>query len=765
MAKSGAVWGIDIGQCALKALKCRLGDDGKIVAEAFDFIEYPKILSQPEANPAELIAEALKQFLSRNSVRGDQVAISVSGQSGLSRFIKLPPVESKKIPDIVKYEARQQIPFALEDVVWDYERMAGGSEEEGFALETEVGLFAMKRDQAYRAMRPFTEAGIEIDVVQLTPVALYNFVAFDQLHDLPAADQYDPENPPESLIVLSLGTDMSDLVVTNGYRVWQRTINLGGSHFTKALTKQMKLTFAKAEHLKRNAMKAEDPKAVFQAMRPVFNDLLGEVQRSLSFFQNLDRSAKLGRVVALGNAMKLRGLHKYLEQNLGLKVTEFREYAQLTGPGVTAQPAFNENMLSYAVCYGLAVQALGKGKLSTNLLPREIVKDRMIRAKKPWAVAAVAVLLLGCTLGFAGTWREWDANNTQTQEYKSAFGASDAAKDLASRSQSSFESAKTQFEEVRKHGERLASIGDRRILVAELMKAIDESLPRDPDGQRPEKIADRNELRVDSIEWEYFPDLSVWYTDIQELWQKENPTAAPAAVDPNAPADATAAVANPNAQPPMAAAPVPGPTLGPGPSPAPVPPMAGVPSVTGATAPTDATASSSPLSGPGWVIQISGHHFHNGGGREEGGKFVRDTLIASLKEGKFELPDGIFTAKELGIGYPVLVNSDQSIKKWQLVNENVAEVLLNTAEIGGVGSKLGAGLGGAGKAAPNAAAPGAPEEPGKQRVFDELRYDFVVHFCWKPTTLRERLLNRQKLEDAAKAQQPELAAQNGAAPQ
>ncbi len=148
MAKSNAVWGIDIGQCAIKALRCVPHDEpGSIVADAFDFIEYPKILSQPEADPVELVRDALKQFLSRNKVRGDRVAISVPGQSGLARFIKLPPVEAKKIPDIVRYEARQQIPFALEDVVWDYQQMAGGSEEDGFALETEVGLFAMKREQ------------------------------------------------------------------------------------------------------------------------------------------------------------------------------------------------------------------------------------------------------------------------------------------------------------------------------------------------------------------------------------------------------------------------------------------------------------------------------------------------------------------------------------------------------------------------------------------------------------------------------------------
>ena len=103
------------------------------------------------------------------------MAISVPGQSGLARFIKLPPVEAKKIPDIVHYEARQQIPFALEDVVWDYQQMAGGSEEDGFALETEVGLFAMKREQVARALRPFNDAGIEVDIVQLTPLAIYNY--------------------------------------------------------------------------------------------------------------------------------------------------------------------------------------------------------------------------------------------------------------------------------------------------------------------------------------------------------------------------------------------------------------------------------------------------------------------------------------------------------------------------------------------------------------------------------------------------------------
>ncbi|MCG8586680.1 MAG: type IV pilus assembly protein PilM, partial [Pirellulales bacterium] len=442
MATQQAVWGIDIGQCALKALRLTVDPnseegDVKFVADAFDHIEYPKILSQPEAEPVALVREALEQFLSRNSVKNDRVAISVPGQAGLARFIKLPPVESKKIPDIVKFEAKQQIPFDLNDVIWDYQRMAGGTEEEGFSLETEVGLFAMKRDQVFEALEPLTNAGIDVDFVQLAPLAIYNFIVSDQFGGLADVDEYDPEDPPESLIVMAMGTDTTDLVITNGFRVWQRSIPIGGNHFTKALTKELKLTFSKAEHLKRNATKADDPKMVFQAMRPVFSDLLTEVRRSVGYFMNLNREAKVKKVLALGNAMRLPGLQKYMVQNLGYEVIQLSAFKKLSGAGVVAAPVFKENMLSFPVAYGLAIQGADAATLSTNLVPREIVRDRIIRAKKPWAVAAAALILIACTLSFYGHYRPYSAAvagdfkqaetavnqiDAEFKKYKTAYG-------------------------------------------------------------------------------------------------------------------------------------------------------------------------------------------------------------------------------------------------------------------------------------------------------------------------------------------------------
>ncbi len=737
MAKNDAVWGIDVGQCALKAIRCRLGQDGqRLTAEAFDFIEYPKILSQPDADPVELVREAITQFLSRNSVKGDRVAISVSGQNGLARFIKLPPVEAKKIPDIVKFEARQQIPFALEDVVWDYQQMAGGSEEEGYALETEVGLFAMKRDIVFRALRPFTDAGIEVDFVQLTPIALYNYIVFDQMQNLPPPDKFDADDPPESVVVMSLGTDTTDLVVTNGYRVWQRSIPIGGNHFTKAITKELKVTFTKAEHLKRTALRTDEAKAIFQAMKPVFSDLVTEVQRSISFFGSLNKSAKIGRIVALGNTMKLRGLQKYLQQNLGIEVQEVESFKHLGGPSVVGSAGFKENVLGFGVCYGLAIQGLGAGSLSTNLLPEEILRDRMWREKRPWALAAVASLVVGCGVGFMGHWNSWSAARP-TDEYVKAFKALDDVSSESSRLQTEIDNAKKDYEKVIETGGRLANIAERRVLWLELLKVINECMPSDPRGKpKPTDLSQRNELHIDSIDCEYQPKLDEWWTDVKE---KRPKTGAPTASTGGVSADAAAA--SPDAAAPAAAGTDTAPAAGTGATPdaGATPPAAGAEVATAGTgdapageagAPGEASGGEAGPTGEGWVIQIRGFHYHNKTRGNEGAQFVRNTLLKNLEEKVIELPipgggTERISVKDLGISYPTLT----STRGPQAV----------TIEEPG-----------------STAADAQSGEVVKTTQIDQL--DFTIQFCWMETPRSKRLEAAAKRKQEAKQASDSVAA-------
>jgi len=686
MPTSNAVWGIDIGQCALKALRVSAHDQNdRIVAEAFDYIEYPKILTQPDADPDELIDEALKQFLSRNTLHGDRVAISISGQSGLARFIKLPPVEAKKIPDIVRYEAKQQIPFDLNEVIWDYQRMGGGSEEEGFALETEIGLFAMKRDAVFRALEPYQKAGIEVDFIQLTPLALYNYVLFDQLTDLPPAEEYDPDDPPESVVLISLGTDATDLVVTNGYRVWQRSVPIGGNHFTKALTNELKLTFAKAEHLKRNATSAQDPKAVFQAMRPVFNDLMTELQRSIGYFTSIDRSAKIGRVVALGNAMKLPGLRRYLSQSLGYEIEQIDEFRGLSGSQVLTAPTFKDNSLSFAVCYGLALQGLGKASLRTNLLPREIIHDRIIRQKKPWAVAAAAVLLLGCTLSFATY--SLALNSVNEEKWRLSENVADTAASEASRYVSETQAAVQKFQTIDGIGSNLVSNVEGRILWLELLKTVNDCLPHDAEDKQPENVSERNQLHVTNLECQHVEDVSQWFAGVKK-WYHD-------------PEEDKSGRSEENQVDQLGEDEDEGPT------------------------------------GPGWIVRLSGHHYHNlrTAGKNQGAQFVRNTLIKNLHNTKVVLPGSdrervaSVGTVELGMSCPVLIDP-QKVRQVDVINPNVDVAGRRSGTGGTTGEAMGTT---ARRHTTTADTDGDSEATVKLRQFD-----FVVHFCWQPVSPTQR---------------------------
>ncbi len=383
MGSVKTVWGIDIGQCALKALKLRI-IEGELRAEAFDIIEHPRILSQPEADRDQLMRNALEQFLARNNVSGSMVVISAPGQSGFTRFVKLPPVEVKQVPEIVRFEAEQQIPFEISEVIWRWQAFMDPD-----SPDIEVGIFAMKRTDVGDVLDRFEEVQIDVDAVQMAPLALYNFADFDG-----------QKAEDGATLVVDVGADKTDLVVADGPRIWTRTLQLGGNNFTAALVKAFKLSFTKAEKLKRTAATSKYARQIFQAMRPVFAELVQEIQRSIGYYTSLHRESRFKRVVGLGNGFRLPGLQKFLEQNLAIPVVRADSYNRLPASAVVNAPAFAENVLSFAVAYGLALQGLGLTKIQTNLLPAEIARKRLWARKRPW-FAAAAALVLAALAGWA----------------------------------------------------------------------------------------------------------------------------------------------------------------------------------------------------------------------------------------------------------------------------------------------------------------------------------------------------------------------------
>jgi type IV pilus assembly protein PilM len=486
MANPRFAWGIDVGNRALKAIKLVRDGSGAMRVDDVDVIEHEHILSDAGDNKETLVTTALHAFAAKHPEKGGAVAIGVSGQSSFARFIKLPPVEEKKIPEIVRFEAIQQIPFPLDDVEWAYQLFR--TEE---SPDVEVGIFAMRKELVQQHIRNFTDSGLNVQVVQMNPLAVYNAMYYDQ-------------RLKGTTMIVDVGAENTDLIISEGENVWLRSIPVGGNNFTEALVKQFKLKFPKAEELKRNAATSKYTRQILQAMRPVFDNLVSEIQRSIGFYASVHRDARISRVIALGGTFRLPGLMKFLQMQLQLDVQRFDALGASPPSDARVATLLNDNVLSVVGSYGLALQAMGEGKIISSLLPLQIRRERMWKDKTKWFAAAAALVCLGT--GIAGG--RWYLDRMQYDSAKQTRDQINTELQTAQGLANDWGDVEKAGEPERKQIYSLQALTRQRDLQAKLLVTIDKALPEPPASKPKQPRDQRPVVKIIEMAENYYEDLT-----------------------------------------------------------------------------------------------------------------------------------------------------------------------------------------------------------------------------------------------------------------
>lgn len=380
MPASNSCWGIEIGAFAIKAVKVELdGTDVRLVDYAV--IPHAKVLSTPDIKADDVVRVSLGALVSQYDLSKSQIAVSIPGHAAFARFAKLPPVEPKKVPDIVKFEAMQQIPFPLEQVEWDYQTFITPD-----SPEIEVGIFAISKEKIAERLALLEDVNLHPDYLTISPIAVYNAMAYDL--------DFGEKTP--GTIIVDVGTTSTDLVIFEPGRIWVRTFPIGGHHFTEALVNAFKLGYPKAEKLKLEAPESKHARHAFQAMRAVFTDLGQDIQRSIQYYQSLHKDAKLQRLIGVGSTFHIPGLRKYLKQQLGMEVYRVEEFKKLKIDGLGGedrQNAFRSAALNLVTVYGLALRGLGLAAINADLMPITSVRETMWSRKNKWFALAAGLAI------------------------------------------------------------------------------------------------------------------------------------------------------------------------------------------------------------------------------------------------------------------------------------------------------------------------------------------------------------------------------------
>ena len=132
------------------------------------------------------------------------------------------------------------------------------------------------------------------------------------------------------------------------------------------------------------------------------------------------------------------------------------------------------------------MQGLKKSPLRTNLLPKEIVQDRLVNSKKPWAIASAAMVLLACTITFVSQVRGW--SSVRKDKFQAAETAAKSVTTKATQYESDAKKALADFQATDKVGVNVVESVEGRLRWLELLKAINACLPTDPSGDEIQKI-------------------------------------------------------------------------------------------------------------------------------------------------------------------------------------------------------------------------------------------------------------------------------------
>ncbi len=459
---SESVWAVDLGNASLKAIHLvAVGDAVQVIG--FDHIPHGKILSGGGISAderEELIAITMRQFVQRNDVSEDALIIPVPSQNSIAKFVTLPAVDAKQLPRVIQFEATQQIPFNLAEVQWDSQIL-----NEGESKEPKVGFFAIKNEIVKAAMEHFEREDLPVGYVQIAAMALYNFLSYDR-----------PElfrSETQATVIVNVGADCTDLVVCTKSGVWQRCIMTGGNAFTQAIAETFKLSFEKAEKLKRTAPVSKYARQIFQAMRPVFTDWAAEVQRSLGFYTSANADVKLARVIAMGGGTKLRGLTKYLQQTLEVPVEKPEAFKRLTIAEGLSAAKFHDNVADFGVVYGLGLQGVGLARIESNLLPGSVARSMAWATKTKYFIAAAIMILVFSLLRTARVGVDWIAyakNGNIAAENRRVM---ESGKSVLTRNQGLVDQRNEAEEKMKK----LVEAFKYREVVAELYQDILSALP------------------------------------------------------------------------------------------------------------------------------------------------------------------------------------------------------------------------------------------------------------------------------------------------
>ncbi len=300
-----------------------------------------------------------------------------------------------KSPRLFSTEAQQNVPFPLEEVVWDYQIL--GTTTGG---ELEVLLVAIKADIVEGLFRVTESTGLKLQLTDVSPAALCN------------AFRYNYGDLEDCTMLLDIGAKTSNLLFFEKGKVFSRSINLGANSITQDFANESKLKFDAAEKLKIEEgfvslggayEEPENPHqaAISKIARQFMTRLHIQVNQTMQFYRGQQGGSAPQRLFLSGGASVMPYTAQFFAEKLNVPVEYFNPLRN-----VQLDPALNLEELarvahSLGEVVGLGLRNMAHCPVELNLMPESTLRWQSFNQKKPYFIATVfSLVMVIAAMGF-----------------------------------------------------------------------------------------------------------------------------------------------------------------------------------------------------------------------------------------------------------------------------------------------------------------------------------------------------------------------------
>ncbi|EWH09246.1 type IV pilus assembly protein PilM [Catenovulum agarivorans DS-2] len=350
--------GVDIGSYSVKAVLLEQTEDKiKLLQHASESM--PKgAMNERDLQDIEAVGKVLARLRKKFPKQHKEVAVAISGSTVITKTVYMDVnFTDEELATQIEIEADSLIPYPIEEVSLDFERLAVNSADPS---KVDVLLSAARTESVEARVSALDIGGFNARIMDVEAFALARAaqVCLAQL----------PEDASDKLVgLVDIGANMTLMSVLKGDKVlYTRDQSFGGDAYTKNIVNYYNKTYDEAELAK--LTKDLPPNYTFEVLAPFQTAVIQQIRRAIQMFLTSSAEEKIDYLILSGGTALVEGIQQVIEDELGLHCVIADPFAQmLAEQGEAEQQAAEQNTpaattvnisAQYMIATGLAMRSI-----------------------------------------------------------------------------------------------------------------------------------------------------------------------------------------------------------------------------------------------------------------------------------------------------------------------------------------------------------------------------------------------------------------------